>query len=1067
EKVEMFCDAVRRSSATTKNISSLFEKRNLVSGVKYRNLYANVVEACMDIKDASRAWIWVQKGKARALSDVFGVRALIPEALLRNIASDEEAQMLYEKERLDTELALKAGPLEYFGARREAESDRVGMRKHPLLARVLDIREGALNMEMQELEINEAMNLCRGSKKGIKYVDWFIPTSKGDDVKMMLLVRQVDGVTHTQVLDITVATVEAWIRRVFDFSEEAEPPLRRGDAKRKLRELAPLVQGLEELTDEQDLLILSPSGPLNRVPIHALPLGQCTLIERNPVVYSSSAAIFRQCYTRAAAQAGRCNDLTQKAAFLTVYESSTAEEQSECSKIYEHADTVSRGSFPFDVYKGVEVTKSSLREIAQNSPWVHYHGHALFDRTDVLQSCLVLSDGTGGAEAVSLKAPLASPNNLTVADIFSIGMLDNAPHFTIVACNSSTQDIAAGDEPLGLIPALLYAGATSVLGTLWPVDSHAARRFTETFHDNLRHQIRVQISNGISSPEFLVLNLAAALRATVIKMMDQNMKETKAPLHWAAYVLHGAWFHILPLTKDQKDASLIVVTMLLDYGGRPSKCVVFGYVIMINGGPQNLEGGRMGEAKVQTWKKLDSRKTIKNKDHFDPWPDTSMTLRDNLSIANDEARGFATQLSFSKYILQVDKSTFEIPQCHDLSKAAAHEADWTCRYVQEQVSFLNSTCFMLTSPKKRSRHPLRDLQRRNRPIRTFPPPLLLVPSPSIHPSLPDPVTLTPFSHQILTGSSDRTIQLYNPSKTSSLSSSANGSGSGGQQSASGLVQTYSAHGYEVLDLSVAHDNARFASVGGDKQVFLWDVSTARTLRRWAGHFARVNCVAFGGEEDTVVVSERKTLIDAWCPRVELGSFDTSVRLWDCKSQSTKPIQTLEESTDSVTSLVVSGHEVVTGSVDGRLRVYDLRKGVVSMDVIDRTCTHTHTHTHHISMSRGNSPPSDVNCAVEPITSVQQTRDGSAVLVSSLDSTIRLMDKSNGQLLQSYKGHTNKEFRIRSCLGLNDGVVISGSEDGRIYVWDMEGGQIVETLPAHNGKVASAIAYNSAKKEWAS
>lgn len=78
-----------------------------------------------------------------------------------------------------------------------------------------------------------------------------------------------------------------------------------------------------------------------------------------------------------------------------------------------------------------------------------------------------------------------------------------------------------------------------------------------------------------------------------------------------------------------------------------------------------------------------------------------------------------------------------------------------------------------------------------------------------------------------------------------------------------------------------------------------------------------------------------------------------------------------------------------------------------------------------------------------------------------------MDKSNGQLLQSYKGHTNKDYRIRSCLGLNDGVVISGSEDGRIYVWDMEGGQILETLPAHNGKVASAVAYNSAKKEWAS
>ena len=82
----------------------------------------------------------------------------------------------------------------------------------------------------------------------------------------------------------------------------------------------------------------------------------------------------------------------------------------------------------------------------------------------------------------------------------------------------------------------------------------------------------------------------------------------------------------------------------------------------------------------------------------------------------------------------------------------------------------------------------------------------------------------------------------------------------------------------------------------------------------------MNCVAFGGERDSVVVS---------------GSFDASVRLWDCKSQSTKPIQVFEEAKDSISSLGVVGHEVVTGSVDGRVRVYDLRMGMVYVDVVGR------------------------------------------------------------------------------------------------------------------------------------
>lgn len=66
-----------------------------------------------------------------------------------------------------------------------------------------------------------------------------------------------------------------------------------------------------------------------------------------------------------------------------------------------------------------------------------------------------------------------------------------------------------------------------------------------------------------------------------------------------------------------------------------------------------------------------------------------------------------------------------------------------------------------------------------------------------------------------------------------------------------------------------------------------------------------------------------------------GSFDATVRIWDCKSQSTKPIQVLEDSGDSVSSLDVLGHEIVTGSVDGKMRLYDLRMGMIYADVVGR------------------------------------------------------------------------------------------------------------------------------------
>ena len=55
-------------------------------------------------------------------------------------------------------------------------------------------------------------------------------------------------------------------------------------------------------------------------------------------------------------------------------------------------------------------------------------------------------------------------------------------------------------------------------------------------------------------------------------------------------------------------------------------------------------------------------------------------------------------------------------------------------------------------------------------------------------------------------------------------------------------------------MAVASDNARFASVGGDRQVFLWDVEQGGTTRRWSGHNSRVEAVQFAGDGDSVVVT---------------------------------------------------------------------------------------------------------------------------------------------------------------------------------------------------------------------
>lgn len=278
---------------------------------------------------------------------------------------------------------------------------------------------------------------------------------------------------------------------------------------------------------------------------------------------------------------------------------------------------------------------------------------------------------------------------------------------------------------------------------------------------------------------------------------------------------------------------------------------------------------------------------------------------------------------------------------------------------------------------------------------------------------------------ILTGSSDRQIHLSRCEPTNPDTPSA-------------PIQKYAAHGYPVLDIAVSEDNQTFASVGGDRSVFLWEVRTAEgTLRRFGsntsqGHTSRINCVAFAGAGDSVLVS---------------GSDDTSVRMWDVKSRDTKPLMVLDEAKDGVSSIVVpgNGYEVVAGSVDGRVRSYDVRMGRVTLDVMPG-----------------------------PVTSLDVARDAKTLLVACLDGRIRMMDRTDGICQRAFPAegnaaeYKNASLRLKSCFALHESLVLSGSEaDGSVRAWDVlsgKGAGVLDVSPA--GKVVSVVKWREGSQAQA-
>ena len=64
--------------------------------------------------------------------------------------------------------------------------------------------------------------------------------------------------------------------------------------------------------------------------------------------------------------------------------------------------------------------------------------------------------------------------------------------------------------------------------------------------------------------------------------------------------------------------------------------------------------------------------------------------------------------------------------------------------------------------------------------------------------------------------------------------------------------------------------------------------------------------------------------------------------------------------------------------------------------------------------------------------------GEYLLVGALDSTLRLVGTEKGEVVRVFRGHTNKLYCSSSTFvtTLPKQAVASGSEDGSLFVWDI-------------------------------
>lgn len=176
-----------------------------------------------------------------------------------------------------------------------------------------------------------------------------------------------------------------------------------------------------------------------------------------------------------------------------------------------------------DVYTGDEATEISLKRAAlADYKIIHFATHALIDNRNPARSSIVLS----------LRDTSLEDGFLQMREVFDLRM--DADLVALSACQTGLGQFIKGEGIEGINRAFFFAGASSVLMSLWTVNDQASNQFMQRFYTHLR-----------SSD-----SIVDALRRSKTEMI--NSEVLSHPFYWAGFIVSGKADKILFVSGRSK-----------------------------------------------------------------------------------------------------------------------------------------------------------------------------------------------------------------------------------------------------------------------------------------------------------------------------------------------------------------------------------------------------------------------------------------------------------------------------------------------------------------------------------
>ena len=382
--------------------------------------------------------------------------------------------------------------------------------------------------------------------EGVVLVD-FVDVRYGQDPTTFVAIVYRKGQKNlpTRIPNMNIAKIDRWVQENLEIVKKDEPRRLGGtDALKRLEILSGLLEplirtGSQATIQRGETVILCPTGSLNRIPIHAIPVDGKPFIERNPIVYCQSLTILRWLWFKH----------QNRSVTIPHPKSSVINPMPDFWKEGKPVASTGRvanlaGRLHADFQHGFDLQNSTVLKAVEGSSIFHYHGHVVFNSRSALDSVMILNQKA--YKAVNVRR--AGCEAVAAREFFKIQLGDLALA-TIIGCGSGITAISSTDDVLGLPTALFYAGAGAVVSTLWSIDDEDGAAFATEFYEAITEQRKTVASTaavvGADDGTNIfdrTIDLARAMQTAVLKLRtDPTRNDRQVPYHWAGFTLNGLW----------------------------------------------------------------------------------------------------------------------------------------------------------------------------------------------------------------------------------------------------------------------------------------------------------------------------------------------------------------------------------------------------------------------------------------------------------------------------------------------------------------------------------------------